>query len=60
MKPLIGIIQGRLSPPVKGRIQAFPKDTWEKEFSLSQICGFDAIEWIFECEAYQKNPIWTA
>ena len=32
MLPSIGIMQGRLVPPVKGRIQAFPSERWRDEF----------------------------
>ena len=56
----IGIMQGRLSPPVPGRLQAFPWSFWEQEFHHAPACGFDAIEWIFEADGYQQNPIWTA
>ncbi|MDP3741142.1 MAG: sugar phosphate isomerase/epimerase family protein [bacterium] len=58
IKHSIGIIQGRLSRPVGGRIQAFPARTWEAEFALAAELGLDAIEWIFE-DPYQKNPLWT-
>ena len=30
----LGIIQGRLSKPINGHIQEFPKETWENEFKL--------------------------
>jgi len=55
----IGIMQGRLSPPVPERLQAFPWSSWEQEFSNASACGFDAIEWVFEADGYQQNPIWT-
>jgi len=54
----IGIMQGRLSRPVGGRIQAFPAATWEEEFKLASHIGFDAIEWIFE-DPYETNPLWS-
>lgn len=53
MKYKIGIMQGRLTAPVAGKIQAFPKQ-WEREFALAQEAGFDGIEWIFNGE---ENPI---
>ena len=40
----IGIMQGRVSPPVNGAIQAFPKDTWRDEFQIASDIGYDAIE----------------
>lgn len=44
----IGIVQGRLSPLVNGKIQAFPKDTWRQEFRVASEIGFDAMELIFD------------
>jgi L-ribulose-5-phosphate 3-epimerase len=55
----IGIMQGRLSPPVEGRLQAFPWMSWEDEFHHARVCGFDTIEWLFEADGYKQNPIWT-
>ena len=49
----IGIMQGRLSPRIDGKIQAYPADTWQKEFEIAQEIGFAAIEWIVE------NPVET-
>ena len=55
----IGIMQGRLSPPVGGLIQSFPVDTWREEFSLAREAGLDCIEWIYEEPTEAANPIWT-
>ncbi len=30
----IGIMQGRLSPRIDGKIQAYPANTWQKEFEI--------------------------
>ena len=54
----IGIMQGRLSSPVPGQPQAFPWDCWEEEFQRARACGFDTIEWLFEAEEYERNPLW--
>lgn len=51
----IGIMGGRLSDPIKNEIQAFPRNSWGKEFEKASNCGFELIEWIFD--TYQKNPI---
>ena len=51
----IGIMQGRLSPPVNGRIQAFPVNHWEEEFQKASKIGFTSIEWIFD--TLSPNPI---
>lgn len=53
----LGIIQGRLSPPIKNRIQAFPSEHWREEFSLCRQLGLDCLEWIFEYEDAKENPI---
>ena len=49
----IGIMQGRLSPRIDGKIQAYPASTWQKEFEIAQEIGYSAIEWIVE------NPVET-
>lgn len=46
-------MQGRFTPPIAGKIQAFPKQ-WEREFALAQEAGFDGVEWIFDGD---ENPI---
>ncbi len=55
----IGFMQGRLSPKVGDRIQAFPWDHWQEEFHLATQHGFPVLEWVFESERFQENPIWT-
>lgn len=57
MSNQIGIMQGRLSAPISGRIQAFPKQTWREEFAKAQACGLDLIEWIFEADEWEKNAL---
>ena len=55
----IGIMQGRLTPS-KGRgIQFFPFEEWEQEFHAGQKLGLQEIEWIFDYERYEENPLWT-
>ena len=51
----IGIMQGRLSPLIDERIQAFPSNSWESEFEKAAKIGFDCIEWIFD--TFSPNPI---
>jgi L-ribulose-5-phosphate 3-epimerase len=55
----IGIMQGRLSPPLADRLQGFPWQTWEQEFERAAALGFDCIEWIFEDADWEQNPLWT-
>lgn len=53
----IGIMQGRLSPLVDNKIQAFPSKTWREEFSYASKLGFDLIEWILDLAYAGENPI---
>src|ERR1700686_174345 len=55
----IGIMQGRLSPAVDGRIQSFPVETWREEFELARQAGLDCIEWIYETGTDAINPLGT-
>lgn len=54
----IGIMQGRLTDP-KGRgIQFFPFDNWKEEFKAAKDLGVEEIEFIFDYENYEENPLW--
>ena len=53
----LGIMEGRLLPPVNGNLQAFPGKEWEKEFSIASECGLDAIEMIYDVEGIEYNPL---
>lgn len=54
----LGIMQGRLTEP-KGRgIQFFPFDNWREEFIIAKEIGLKEIEFIFDYENYEENPIW--
>ena len=55
---MIGIIQGRLSPAPKGRLQYFPKK-WKDEFNLAKKIGFSFIEFFSERKLNLDNPIWN-
>jgi len=57
---LIGMMQGRLSPPNPDRLQGFPWENWEKEFQNAHECQIDLIEWLFDADHYEQNPIWLA
>ncbi len=56
MSPRIGIMQGRLSKPLNGKIQSFPVNSWENEFYLAKDIGFKLIEWVLD-ENIEDNPI---
>lgn len=59
LKHRYGIMQGRLTRP-KGRgIQFFPFDNWENEFYAAKKLGLDEIEFIFDYDQYEENPLWT-
>jgi hexulose-6-phosphate isomerase len=51
-------MQGRLSPPIDGRIQAFPLNCWREEFVNASELGFSSIEWIWE-SPLNVNPLWS-
>ena len=55
----LGIIQGRLSPYTGGKIQAFPKKTWESEFHIAKKLGLSTIELCLDSDEWTKNPIWS-
>lgn len=56
MTAKLGIMQGRLSKPLNGKIQSFPTDTWKKEFYAAKEIGFELIEWVLD-ENLKYNPI---
>jgi len=56
----LGIMQGRLSPAINDRIQAFPLKTWQAEFKRAATLGLTGIEWIFDQETESVNPLMTA
>lgn len=53
----LGIMQGRLLPKYKGNYQAFPADTWQKEFLLAEELGLDCIEFILDFASASVNPL---
>src|ERR1035438_5005540 len=59
-KGLLGIMQGRLVPPVEGRIQAFPRERWAEEFPNAAAAGLGAIEWIYDTYGLAANPVESA
>lgn len=55
----MGIMQGRLTESLGRGIQFFPFAEWKEEFKKAQEIGLNEIEWIFDYDNYQKNPLWT-
>lgn len=59
MKNKVGVMQGRLLPKHKGRFQAHPVGYWQNEFPIAAKLGLDCIEFIFDYEDFDANPIWS-
>jgi L-ribulose-5-phosphate 3-epimerase len=55
----IGIMQGRLLPPRGERIQSFPTGAWADEFPLAASVPLQCIEWIYEVQGSEDNPLAT-
>ncbi len=55
----IGFMQGRLSPLVDGKIQAFPWDSWQQEFPAAQSLGLGLMEWTLDQDRLYQNPLLT-
>jgi L-ribulose-5-phosphate 3-epimerase len=51
----LGLMQGRLLPPVGDTIQRFPGRQWRQEFTSAAELGLDTIEWIVDGAA--DNPL---
>lgn len=60
MSDRVGFMQGRFSPLVGGRIQAFPWDCWEAEFPSAERAGFTLMEWTLDQERLYENPLLRA
>lgn len=58
-KMSLGVFQGRLSPPRGRGIQFFPFETWREEFPAAENLELSEIEFIFDKERYEENPLWT-
>lgn len=56
-KTHIGFMQGRLSPVVDGKIQAFPYGFWESEFELAAANDYILIELTLDHEDPFTNPL---
>jgi L-ribulose-5-phosphate 3-epimerase len=60
LRKKIGFMQGRLSPLIDGRIQAFPWPYWRDEFELARDHAFQLMEWTLDQERLYENPLMTA
>ena len=52
-------MQGRLSPLVDGRIQAFPECYWRAEFPAAAALGLRLMEWTLDHDRLAANPLMT-
>ena len=52
-------MQGRLSPMVNGKIQAFPSTHWRSEFGIASEIGIRLMEWTIDQEDLYSNPLMT-
>jgi L-ribulose-5-phosphate 3-epimerase len=59
LRSRIGFMQGRLSPPIAGQIQAFPTEHWRDEFRIAATHGFDLMEWTLDQSGLSVNPLMT-
>ena len=55
----IGIVQGRLLPKYEGRYQAHPLGYWQEEFKIAKQINLQFIEFIFDRNEYQRNPLYS-
>ena len=54
---MIGVMQGRLLPPVDGKLQEFPFGRWADEFDIAKGLGLENIEWIYSARCPDDNPL---
>ena len=55
----LGYMQGRLSPLIDGKIQAFPLLHWEAEFVIAKDNEWCLMEWTLDHEKLSENPFVT-
>ena len=59
MSTIWGIMQGRFTDKGGFYPQQFPWGNWQQEFFTAQACHIDCIEWMFNSERFEENPLWT-
>lgn len=59
MNARVGFMQGRLSPQVDGKIQAFPFSCWQAEFASAERNGLSLMEWTLDQDGLYANPLLT-
>ena len=58
--PKIGFMQGRLVKKYNSRYQAFPPNTWKKEFEIARELQLAMIEFIADFENEDENPFFSS
>ena len=53
----VGFMQGRLSPILDNKIQAFPFNYWEQEFAIAKELGIQCMEWTLDYPNLRNNPL---
>ena len=53
----LGVMQGRLLPKHNGRYQAHPVGYWRDEFPIAKELGLDLIEFIYDYNDVELNPL---
>jgi len=53
----IGFMQGRLSPTIDGKIQAFPVHNWKQEFVDAKQININLMEWTLDYCDLELNPL---
>lgn len=56
---IFGVLQGRLSKPVNGKMQEFPVSEWENEFIYLSELGLSGIEWLITPKDNLNNPFFS-
>ena len=56
---IFGVLQGRLSKPINGKMQEFPINEWDKEFHTLHQIGLSGIEWLITPVDNLTNPFFT-
>jgi len=58
--PLIGVLEGRLTPSRGRGVQFFPDDNWQQEFDDAKKIGLSAIELLVRPKGLREHPLLTS
>ena len=53
----LGFMQGRLSPVLHNKIQAFPWENWKEEFRIASEIQLSLMEWTLDSYRFDENPL---